>query len=312
MGVSRLLPRTTVALAVLVLGVATLAGGATATDPYTPDTTCASFAYWNVVALGSFNQTASEVGGPLLVVGDARLDGFSVNPTGQCGRDGRTPNVVAAVVGGRLRANNGQWNAGKVVTRPGRYSASRSVGLRCARVTPRAINFEPLVTFTVNGHAGVCRSEAVYCNTRVDEGRGVTFHIRRGGEATCAVSARDLAAATRVAIVGRTRGQVVIIKVDGDGRYGPRGKALTLSDFQADGFLPAFTVMALCDVERLVVDNTGIPSALLAPQTDLSGAAGQVTGNAFFRSFRGGIEFRHEPWGACEPEGAVPSPEADA
>lgn len=269
---------------------------------------CEAIAYFNVIALRDFHQTASEVLGPLAVGGDARLNSFSVNSVGKCGRDGRVPDEIALLVGGNLRAHNGQINAGKVLV-GGRRAIREDVGLQCARVVPiKDFSFDRFATYVKDAHDELCDLHEDGCHTRVDDARGITLSIRGRGKAVCVVSARDLGKASRLAIVGRARGQEVVIKVDGDGRR-DGDRALTLTNFGLDGFEPAHTVMTFCDVPALIIDNMGIPSAVFAPKTALSGPAGHILGNTIVESFRGGVEFRHAPYD-CGRDEAEPSPEA--
>lgn len=280
--------------------VASTAGFASATDR------CEAVTHFNVIALRDFHQTASEVLGPLAVGGDARLNSFSINSVGRCERDERVPDKFALVVAGDLRAHNGQINAGKVLV-GGRRSIREDVGLKCARVVrTKDVSFDEMASFLKEAHEGQCREREEGCHTRVDDARGITLSIRGRGRAVCVVSARDLGHATRLAIVGRRRDQVVIIKVEGKERRDD-DKALTLTNFGLDGFEPSRTVIAFCDVPKLVIDNMGIPAAVFAPETALSGPAGHILGTTVVESFRGGVEFRYAPYACDDPE---PSPEA--
>lgn len=304
-----MVPRAAAAAALL----AAAAASATATD------TCRALSRFNLFTLGNLHLTATEVLGPLAVRGDARLESFAVNPVGRCGRRDRVPDTVALAVGGHLRARNGQINAGKVVVERRRFTRS-SVGLRCARVVGRgAVDLDALASMAKRQHEQLCHKREAHCDTRVDEARGVTFSVRRRGDATCVVQAGQLARASRVVIRGRGRGQLVVIKVEGGSRYGRGGRPLRLSNFGFDGFVPARTVLAFCDVRKLVVDNVGVPSAVLAPATDLSGPAGHILGTSIFGSVRGGVEFRHAPFRCNDDDNdrrvasteAAPSPSVD-
>lgn len=292
------------ACAAAVALVASANGFAAATDR------CEAITHFNVIALRDFHLTASEVLGPLAVGGDARLNSFAINPAGKCGRDGRVPDKIALVVAGDLRAHNGQINNGKVLV-GGRRSIRDDVGLRCARVVSikEDLSFDGLASTVKEAHEELCDLHEDNCRTKVDDARGITLDIRGRGEAVCVVKARDLGHATRLAIVGRRRDQVVIIKVDGDDRDDD-DKALTLTNFGLDGFVPAHTVMAFCDVRKLVIDNVGIPSAVFAPHTALSGPAGHILGTTIVESFRGGVEFQYAPYECHREDRAEPSPEA--
>lgn len=302
MGGSRTILRTAAGAAAVAL-VASAAGLASATER------CEAITHFNVIALRDFDQTASEVLGPLAVGGNARLNSFSINSVGKCGRDGRVPDEAALVVAGDLRAHNGQINAGKVFV-GGRRSIREDVGLQCARVVPvgERLSFDDLATYVKDAHDGLCDLHEDGCHTRVDDARGITLSIRggRGGRAVCVVSARDLGHASRLAIVGRRRDQEVVVKVDGEERRDD-DVALKLTNFGLDGFEPTRTLLTFCDVRKLILDNMGIPAAVFAPKTALSGPAGHILGTTIVESFRGGVEFRHAPYDCDEPEA---SPEA--
>lgn len=292
-------------------GAAAVAVVASAARLASASSQCEAIVHFNVIALRDFHQTASEVLGPLAVGGDARLDSFSINSEGKCERDGRVPDKIALVVAGNLRAHNGQVNSGKVIV-GGRKAIREDVGLKCARVVriKEDLSFDSLESYVEESHDGLCGLHEDGCHTRVDEARGITLSIRgRDGRAVCVVSARDLAHASRLAIVGRRRDQEVVIKVDGE-RYGD-DKALTLTNFGLDGFKPERTVLTFCDVDRLVIDNIGIPAAVFAPKTALSGPAGHILGTTIVKSFRGGVEFRHAPF-KCGREEEEPSPSPEA
>ncbi|GAB0497637.1 hypothetical protein MMPV_008974 [Pyropia vietnamensis] len=303
MGGSRSMFRAAAGAAAVAL-VASAGGFAVATDR------CEAITHFNVIALRDFHQTASEVLGPLAVGGNARLNSFAINPAGKCGRDGRVPDEIALVVAGDLRAHNGQINNGKVLV-GGRRAIRDDVGLRCARVVSikEDLSFDGLESWVTESHEELCDTREDNCRTRVDDARGITLTIRDGGPATCVVKARDLGRASRLAIVGRRRDHRVIIKVDGDDRDDD-GEALTLTNFGLDGFVPTHTVMAFCDVRKLIIDNVGIPSAVFAPKTALSGPAGHILGTTVVESFRGGVEFQHAPYDCNQEDRAEPSPEA--
>lgn len=125
-------------------------------------------------------------------------------------------------------AHNGQINAGKVLV-GGRRSIREDVGLKCARVVrTKDLSFDEMASFLKEAHEGQCREREEGCHTR-DDARGITLSIRGRGRAVCVVSARDLGHATRLAIVGRRRDQVVIIKVEGKERRDD-DKALSLTN----------------------------------------------------------------------------------
>lgn len=137
------------------------------------------------------------------------------------------------------------------------------------------------------------------CATRISGAADIRLDVSGREEAICEVTAAQLGRASRVAIKGRDvrGGQKVFIHVVGGGGRGRGGdRPLTLSAVGFDGFVPALTVLSFCNVPRVVVDNVGIPAAVFATQTDVSGPAGHIHGTAVVRSFRGGVQFRHAPY----------------
>jgi len=290
--------------AAAVAAVALSAATAAAATELPPDV-CRALTYFNVFALGDFHLQASEVLGPLAVGGDARLTAFSINSVGRCGPDHRPPRTPALAVGGHLRADNGQINAGTVVVGRGRYTGT-SLGLQCAKVVHEGLDFEGLAHAATVVHDALCASREAHCHTAVDDAGGIRMTVRGDGEATCVLAATHLGRASSVSIVGRREGQIVLVKVVGRGRD---GGAVTLSNFGFAGFVPETTVVALCDVHKVVIDNVGVPAAVFAPETDLSGPAGHILGTVIVRSSRGGVEFRHAPFGCGDAAEPSPSPE---
>jgi len=297
MVVSTLLVRATV-----VATTVTLAATFSAAEPFGPIGTCDALTYFNLFALRDLHMTGAEVLGPLAVGGDARLDGFSINSEGACGT-----HSAALAVAGSLKAANGQVAAGSVVV-SGRSHIASSVGLRCAKVIDGDVHLGALAKAAVDGHERMCGRPVTGCKTTLGHDGVVTLRVVRGRSAVCAVHVRVLRNAKRVAIVGRSEHQVVIIQAVSDG-----ATTLALSNVGFHGFVPSRTVLAVCGrVGSLIIDNVGLPAALSAPETDLSGPAGHVLGTVIVRSVRGGVEFRHDPFD-CDvgEEKPRPSPEAD-
>ncbi|OSX72208.1 hypothetical protein BU14_0457s0001 [Porphyra umbilicalis] len=289
------------AVAAVALSAATAAA---ATE--LPADVCRALTYFNVFALRDFHLEASEVLGPLAVGGDARLTAFSINSVGRCGADHRPPRTPALAVGGHLRADNGQINAGTVHVGRGKYTGT-SLGLRCAKVVHERLDLEGLAHAATAVHDGLCATREAHCHTAVDDAGGIRMTVRGGGEVTCVVSAAHLGRASSVSIVGRRGRQIVLVKVVG--RDHDDGRAVTLTNFGFAGFVPETTVVALCDVRAVVIDNVGVPAAVIAPKTDLSGPAGHILGTVIVRSSKGGVEFRHAPFGCGDAAEPSPSPE---
>ncbi|GAB0494087.1 hypothetical protein MMPV_005377 [Pyropia vietnamensis] len=200
--------------AAVVLLLTSASGGAAAVTAH-----CKAITHFNVISLKDFKQTSANVGGPLVVGGDARLKRFSVNAAGECGRDGKVPKEPALVVAGDLRASKGQINAGKVLV--GGHSTIRdSVKLQCGRVVSlgKNISLDRLATVIKKRHDELCNCDEDECAAHVDDKQG-TIRLSISGndrKAVCVVSAHDLDNARLVKIVGRRRRQAVLIKVDGD------------------------------------------------------------------------------------------------
>jgi len=288
--------------AAVVASALALAATCSATESLGPTATCDALTYFNLFTLRDLHMTGAEVLGPLAVGGDARLDGFSINSEGTCGSQ-----TAALAVAGSLKAANGHVTAGSVVV-GGRAHIAPSVGFRCAKVIDGDVHLGALAKAAVAGHERLCGRPVTDCKTTVDPDGVVTLRVGRGRSAICAVRVRALHHAKRVAIVGRSEHQVVTIQAVSDG-----AKTLTLTNVGFHGFVPSRTVLAMCGrVDSLVIDNVGLPTALSAPETDLSGPAGHVRGTVVVRSVRGGVEFRHDPF-ECDSgeEMPRPSPEAD-
>lgn len=298
-------PRAVALVAVVVAAVAAAAAGTSREIR-----ACRAAAVWNLWALGDVSLTATEVGGPLAVGGDARLVNVSVNAGGACGAGGRPPRgVVALGVGGRLFAAGGRIRAGHVLVRRVRGRVAPSVGLTCAAVRDGCFDLGALPGETLSLHDGTCAAAPTLCRTTVDASSGdVTLDVDGAVfDALCEVDAAALRVAPRVSIVGRRRRQQVLVKVLGGGGGGGTagggsddGERLTLTRTAFPGWTPRRTAVAFCGLPRVELARLHLPAAVFSPRTDLSGGEGAtITGSTWVRAARGGISFRHAPY-ACD------------
>lgn len=321
MGCRRLSPFRVLLLAVcvaVVMAAATTSTAATRPRPRRRRTvrlegSCEGVAKFNLISLGKVRLARTEVLGAVAAAGDVNLSEFSVNSAGAvnpvCDTNGAslpgTP--LALVTKGNLVTTNGDIK-GPVVSGE-QYLDGGGTTTSCAVDEEANVDVGEVDKYVRQETSDNCAAPVAGCETVTAEGGLLRFVIQQpsnGAAAHCAVSAETLTAASRVEVAGRAdpsdmvkiavhgRGNVVEGSSDGGGGGG-RAADVTLTNMGFDGFVPSFTLLSMCNVPKLTVQDVGLPSAVFAPDTRFRGSSGHVNGTVVVADVASGVEFQLSP-----------------
>lgn len=273
---------------------------------------CEGVAKFNLVSLGDVRLANTEVLGAVAAVGDVSLSAFSVNSAGTtdpvCDTNGASlPGAPFALVANSVNANDGSFNNGRVVVEE-EYLTGGGTLTEC-KVEEADIDAGAIEDYVRQESADICAAAVAGCKTETADGGLLRFFIQEpndGAAALCTVSADALTGASRVEVSGRADpSEMVKIAVhgdrdDGDGRSSDRGGGrraanVTLTNMGFDGFVPTTTLLSMCNVPTLTVQDVGLPSAVFAPDTRFRGSSGHVNGTVVVADVKGGVEFQLAP-----------------
>lgn len=317
MGCRRLSPFRALLLAVCVVVVMVTAATSTAATRPRPrrrrtvrlEGSCEGVAKFNLISLGKVRLAQTEVLGAVAAAGDVNLSAFSVNSAGAvdpvCDKNGAslpgTP--FGLVVKGNLVTASGDIKGPVVVEEE--FLDGGGTTTSCA-VEEANIDVGAVDKYVRQETSDNCAAPVAGCKTVTAAGGLLRFVIQKlndGAAAHCAVSADTLTAASRVEVAGRADpSDMVKIAVHGrgdgvDASNDGRGRAadVTLTNMGFDGFVPSFTLLSMCDVPTLTVQDVGLPAAVLAPDTRFRGSSGHVNGTVVVADVASGVEFQLSP-----------------
>jgi len=304
---TRPLPR----LLLLAAAASAVAATALGTRPPRRRTTrlpggCRGAAKFNLIALGNKEQTIpghvhlerTEVLGALAATGDVTLKSFSINSRGTpgvCPSTQQSSAPIALVTRGSLSTENGFIGPGRIVVEEEPLLGGGTTA--SCQVDEEDVDADALEDWAREEHAATCVAPVAGCQTTTGDGGLLRFAITPvagGGPAHCAVGAADLTAASLVEVVGRSDpSSMVEIAVTGGAPAAADNVTLTNMGFA--GWEPSATRLSLCNVGTLTVQDVGLRSAVLAPETRFRGTSGAVNGTVIVADVESGVEFQKAP-----------------
>ncbi|OSX72797.1 hypothetical protein BU14_0404s0024 [Porphyra umbilicalis] len=247
---------------------------------------CRGAAKFNLIALGNKEQTIrgnvhlerTEVLGAVAATGDVTLKSFSVNSCGTPGVCASAPTSstpIALAAGGNLTTEDGVIDHGRV------ENVDAGAVEQWARTT----------------HTSTCAAPVAGCQTSTGDGGLLRFAITPvagGGPAHCTVGAADLTAASLVEVVGRPDPSSMV-EIAVKGAAAAAADNVTLTNMGFAGWESSATLLSMCNVGTLTVQDVGLKAAVLAPETRFRGTSGAVNGTVIVADVESGVEFQKAP-----------------
>ncbi|OSX70266.1 hypothetical protein BU14_0822s0003 [Porphyra umbilicalis] len=306
MACTRPLPR----LLLLLAAATAVAAAASATRPPRRRTTrlpggCRGAAKFNLIALGNKEQTIrgnvhlerTEVLGAVAATGDVTLKSFSVNSRGTPGVCASAPTSstpIALAAGGNLTTEDGVIDHGRVVAEQPLLGGGTTVACPVEQENVDAGAVEQWARTT---HTSTCAAPVAGCQTSTGDGGLLRFAITPvagGGPAHCTVGAADLTAASLVEVVGRPDPSSMV-EIAVKGAAAAAADNVTLTNMGFAGWESSATLLSMCNVGTLTVQDVGLKAAVLAPETRFRGTSGAVNGTVIVADVESGVEFQKAP-----------------
>lgn len=223
---------------------------------------------YNVVSLGDFNASNSSVGGAVAVAGNMNASSYAIN-----GRDSAGNGVV---VGGDLHYKNGsvqgQVNVGGSMTTSGTNIKNSATG-------SAPIDFGGLLQQMQSLSAGLAQLTAT--GGAADAWGGLKFTGSNSAVEVFNVSGDLLSSYSWSSLAGLQAGSTVILNVSGSNVNVHGGIPSGLSDYNV--------LYNFYEADTLNISGTHLYGSILAPDAQLTGANGQISGNVIAGSWNSSL-----------------------